>query len=71
MPASFLNNYTGEFIKGVKAGFIGRNLWTWLPESNVYGDPEANNGSGNEVGYSPAGAIPPTRSYGFNVTVTF
>ncbi|WP_340114459.1 SusC/RagA family TonB-linked outer membrane protein [Maribellus mangrovi] len=71
VPGSFLNNYTGEFIKGIRAGFIGRNLWTWLPESNVYGDPEANNGSGNEVGYSPAGAIPPTKSYGFNLTVTF
>jgi TonB-linked SusC/RagA family outer membrane protein len=71
VPSQFLSSNTGNFIKGVKAGFIGRNLWTWLPESNVYGDPEANNGSGNEVGYSPAGAIPPSRSYGFNVTVTF
>ena len=71
VPTRILSNYTGNFIRGVKAGFIGRNLWTWLPESNVYGDPEANNGSGNEVGYSPAGAIPPTKSYGFNVTVTF
>jgi TonB-linked SusC/RagA family outer membrane protein len=71
VPAGFLSNYTGSFVKGIKAGFVGRNLWTFLPDSNVYGDPEANNGTGNAVGYSPASAIPPTRSYGFNVTVTF
>ena len=71
VPSQILSEKTGNFIKGAKVGFIGRNLWTWLPESNGYGDPEANNGTGNAVGYSPAGAIPPTKSYGFNLTVTF
>lgn len=71
VPKGLLSKYTGEFVKGVKAGFVGRNLWTFLPKSNVYGDPEANNGTGNDVGYSPASAIPPTRSYGFNLAVTF
>jgi len=71
VPSNIIQNYTGGFVKGVKAGFVGRNLWTWLPKSNVYGDPEANNGSGNDVGYSPTSAIPPTKSYGFNVTVSF
>ncbi len=71
VPVAFLNNTTGGFVKGIKAGFVGRNLWMFLPESNAYGDPEANNGSGNAVGYSPGAAIPPTKSYGFNVAVTF
>ncbi len=71
VPANLLNTSTGGFVKGVKAGFVGRNLWMFLPDSNMYGDPEANNGTGNDVGYSPAAAIPPTKSFGFNVTITF
>jgi TonB-linked SusC/RagA family outer membrane protein len=71
VPTSFLTSNTGGFVKGIKAGFVGRNLLMWLPESNVYGDPETNNGAGNAVGYSPGSAIPPTKSYGFNVAVTF
>lgn len=70
VPSSILT-YTGNFVKGLRLGFIGRNLAMWLPESNMYGDPESNNGTGNAVGYSPGGAIPPSRSYGFNLTVTF
>ncbi|TFH39758.1 MAG: TonB-dependent receptor [Bacteroidia bacterium] len=70
VPENYLA-YAGGFVKGVKVGFIGRNLFMFLPESNMYGDPEVNSGSGNAVGYAPGGAIPPSRSYGFNITLTF
>jgi hypothetical protein len=70
VPKSLLTS-TGGLFKGAKVGFVGRNLFMFLPKSNVYGDPEVNSGSGNNVGYSPSGAIPPTRSYGFNITLTF
>jgi TonB-linked SusC/RagA family outer membrane protein len=70
VPKNYLD-YTGGLFKGAKVGFIGRNLFMFLPESNMYGDPEVNSGSGNAVGYSPSGAIPPSRSYGFNITLTF
>jgi TonB-linked SusC/RagA family outer membrane protein len=70
VPRSFLT-FGNNLIKGIRVGFIGRNLLMILPESNMYGDPESNNGTGNAVGYAPGGAIPPTRSYGFNLTVTF
>jgi len=70
VPRSFLT-FGNNLIKGVRVGFIGRNLLMLLPESNMYGDPESNNGTGNAVGYSPGASIPPTRSYGFNLTVTF
>jgi TonB-linked SusC/RagA family outer membrane protein len=70
LPESVMN-YTGDFIQGLRVGFVGRNLLMFLPPSNMYGDPESNNGSGNAVGYAPGGAIPPSRSLGFNLTVTF
>ncbi|MBE0675810.1 MAG: SusC/RagA family TonB-linked outer membrane protein [Bacteroidales bacterium] len=70
VPKSILT-YTGDLFKGARIGFVGRNLFMFLPKSNMYGDPEVNSGSGNAVGYSPSGAIPPTRSYGFNITLTF
>jgi len=70
VPSSILG-YTGNFVKGLRVGFVGRNLLMLLPPSNMYGDPEVNDGSGNAVGYSPSGAIPPSRSYGFNLTLTF
>ncbi|HCC71912.1 MAG TPA: hypothetical protein DEQ09_12290, partial [Bacteroidales bacterium] len=63
--------FTNNLVKGIRVGFVGRNLFMLLPESNMYGDPESNNGTGNAVGYAPGGAIPPTRSYGFNLTFTF
>ncbi len=71
VPSNVLTSGTNGFVKGAKVGFVGRNLFMFLPDSNMYGDPEANNGTGNDVGYSPAAAIPPTKSYGFNLTITF
>jgi TonB-linked SusC/RagA family outer membrane protein len=70
VPQNLLT-YTGGFVKGARVGFIGRNLLMLLPESNMYGDPESNRSTGNDVGYAPGGAIPPTKSYGFNITFTF
>ncbi len=70
VPRSALS-FTNNLVKGIRVGFVGRNLMMLLPESNMYGDPESNSGTGNAVGYAPGGAIPPTRSYGFNLTFTF
>jgi len=70
VPERLLSSGTKGFIKGVKAGFVGRNLFMFLPKTNMYGDPEANNGNSNAVGYAPPAAIPPSKSIGFNVTIT-
>ncbi|HPR13601.1 MAG TPA: SusC/RagA family TonB-linked outer membrane protein [Bacteroidales bacterium] len=64
---SFAKNY----IEGVRIGFVGRNLFMFLPKNNIYTDPEFNSGTGNAVGYSTSSQTPATRSYGFNVTLTF
>ncbi|WP_298716518.1 SusC/RagA family TonB-linked outer membrane protein [Chitinophaga sp.] len=60
-----------KFIKRVSIGLTGRNLVTWLPKSNQYTDPEFNFTAGNAVGMNDYRQTPPTRMYGFNVSVNF
>ena len=63
-------------LRGVSAGISGRNLFTWLPKSNQWTDPEfSSNGNnaftGNAIGRSTAFNLPPTRFMGVNVTFNF
>jgi hypothetical protein len=58
-------------VKGFKVGFVGRNLFMFMPKNNIYADPEFSTGTGNAVGLTDSGQTPATRSYGFNITVTF
>jgi TonB-linked SusC/RagA family outer membrane protein len=72
-PASL---FTGKTLRGVTAGFSGRNLLMWLPKSNQWTDPEfTSNGNnaftGNAIGRSTAYNQPPTRFMGVNVTFQF
>jgi TonB-linked SusC/RagA family outer membrane protein len=70
MPGSVLQ-YTNNIVKGLRIGFVGRNLFMFMPKNNIYADPEFSNTTGNAVGYSDNGQTPAARSYGFNITVTF
>ncbi|MBN2633174.1 MAG: SusC/RagA family TonB-linked outer membrane protein [Bacteroidales bacterium] len=70
VPSSALS-FANNNIAGVRIGFVGRNLFMFLPKNNIYTDPEFNSGTGNAVGYSTSSQTPATRSYGFNVTLTF
>lgn len=63
--------FTKNVVKALSIGFVGRNLFMFLPENNLYTDPEFNNTTGNAVGQSDRSQTPPTRSYGLNLTVTF
>ncbi len=68
--------FKGNGLKGITAGFSGRNLLMWLPASNQWTDPEfTSNGNnaftGNAVGRSTAFNIPPTRFMGANITFQF
>lgn len=72
-PSSLFKN---KGLRGVSAGISGRNLFTWLPKSNQWTDPEfsanGNNAfTGNAVGRSTAYNLPPTRFVGVNVTFNF
>jgi TonB-linked SusC/RagA family outer membrane protein len=70
VPATAFN-FTGNVVKGARVAFVGRNLFMFLPKNNIYTDPEFNSGTGNAVGYTDSRQTPATRSYGFNVTLTF
>jgi TonB-linked SusC/RagA family outer membrane protein len=70
IPASTFA-FTNNAVKGVRVGLVGRNLFMFLPKNNIYTDPEFNAGTGNAVGYTDSNQTPATRSYGFNVTLTF
>lgn len=69
LPASVLRHL--KIVKKTTVGFTGRNLVTWLPKSNQYTDPEFNFTTGNATGLNDYRQTPPTRLYGFNVSVTF
>jgi hypothetical protein len=63
--------FTKNILKGVRVGFVGRNLFMFLPKNNIYTDPEFNSGTGNAVGFTDIFQTPATKSFGFNVTLTF
>ncbi len=70
LPKSLLNKTP---LKKVVVGFIARNLMTWLPEENRFGDPEFNNQFDNSNGIGIGGYLqsPPTKSYGFKLNIEF
>ncbi len=70
VPQSFLG-FTNNVVKGLSVGVVGRNLFMFLPKNNLYTDPEFGTGTGNDVGRSTSDQTPATRTYGFNVTVSF
>jgi TonB-linked SusC/RagA family outer membrane protein len=58
-------------IKGASVSLVGRNLFTFLPKSNQWTDPEFNTGTGNAQGVNNNTILPPTRIFGFNVNLVF
>ncbi len=83
LPASFLGRQ--NIVKGATVSLIGRNLFLWLPETNVYTDPDftfsspnssfgsgaSGVTSGNQAGISNSTINPPVRTFGGSVTLTF
>ncbi|MND84062.1 TonB dependent receptor [compost metagenome] len=66
------------FLSSLSIGLNARNVFMILPKENRnYTDPEfteltaGSAGRGNNVGLSSANIAPPTRSYGFNINITF
>ena len=60
-----------KIIKGASVALTARNLKTWLPESNMWTDPEFANTTGNAQGVNNSSILPPNKLYGFNVVLTF
>lgn len=69
MPQSILRST--RVIKGATIALTARNLFTWLPESNEWTDPEFSASTGNGQGVNDSSVLPPNRLYGFNVVLTF
>jgi len=68
-PQSILKQ-TG-FIKKASFALVGRNLFMFRPKSNIYTDPEINVGTDNAQGVNNLNQTPPTRIYGFTLSVGF
>ena len=69
LPKSLFGN--GKYIKGATVGVQGRNLFLWLPKSNIYTDPEYSFTDTNAIGINTLGQTPPTRYYGATVSINF
>lgn len=71
LPATLLART--KFIKGATVSVQGRNLFIWVPKSNLYTDPEysANGSDSNAVGVTNLGQTPPARYFGGTVSLTF
>jgi TonB-linked SusC/RagA family outer membrane protein len=69
LPSSFLR--AARFLKTATVSLTGRNLFTFLPESNQWTDPEFNTSTGNALGVNNTNNLPPNRLYGFNVVLGF
>ena len=60
------------FLNTLSIGLNARNVFMILPKENRnYTDPEFSFSSDNNVGLSTGAQAPPTRTYGFNVNITF
>jgi TonB-linked SusC/RagA family outer membrane protein len=71
LPASLLSRT--KFIHGIALSVQGRNLFIWVPKSNLYTDPEySQNGvENNAVGFTNLAQTPPARYFGGTVSFTF
>jgi len=59
------------FIKDVAVSLTGRNLLMLRPKTNVYTDPEFSLDGSNAAGTTNEFQTPPTRMYGFRLSVGF
>lgn len=69
LPASILKST--KVVKNAAVGLTARNLFTFLPKSNQWTDPEFNTSTGNALGVNNSSILPPNRLYGFNVVLGF
>lgn len=60
-----------KFLKSATVGLTARNMFTFLPKSNQWTDPEFNTSTGNGLGVNNTNNLPPNRLYGFNAVLVF
>lgn len=69
VPAKYLSGQ--KVIKKASIALVGRNLFMFRPKSNIYTDPEINANLDNAQGVNNLNQTPPTRLYGFTVSIGF
>ncbi|MGI4870995.1 MAG: SusC/RagA family TonB-linked outer membrane protein [Janthinobacterium lividum] len=71
LPTALLGK--SGFVKGATVNFYGRNLFTYVPKTNQWTDPEFgySASTSNAVGLNSIYNLPPTRLIGANLNVTF
>lgn len=71
LPASVLAKT--KVIQAASVSIQGRNLFIWVPKSNLYTDPEysSNGADNNAVGITNLAQTPPARYFGGTVSITF
>ena len=61
-----------KFIKRVTISAVGKNLFLFVPKSNIWGDPEFNySATGNTFGLASGFQSPASRLFGGSLTVQF
>jgi len=62
-----------KFIKGATFALTGRNLFIWVPKTNIWTDPEFSDTSStsNTRGVNDANILPGTRIFGADLKLTF
>jgi hypothetical protein len=61
-----------KFIKRVTISAVGKNLFLFVPKSNIWGDPEFNySATGNTFGVASGFQSPASRLFGGSLTVQF
>lgn len=70
-PTSWLS--ATKFIKGASVSVQGRNLFIWVPKTNLYTDPEysALGTDSNAIGFTSINLTPPARYVGGTISLTF
>ncbi len=72
IPMKVFGSGVNNYIKGVTVSLNGRDLYTWLPKTNQWTDPEfSNSSSSNGQGVSDLYNTPPTRKFGATLQVQF
>ncbi|MGB8194215.1 MAG: TonB-dependent receptor, partial [Chitinophagaceae bacterium] len=69
LPAKWISR--AKVIKKATVSLIGRNLLTFVPESNQWTDPEFNFATNNTNGLGSPFQTPPMRTFGGSITLTF
>jgi TonB-linked SusC/RagA family outer membrane protein len=70
LPQSLLGKM--KVFKSASIGLEGRNLFLWVPKDNLYTDPDYSDAGSTSNGIGLTGyQSPPSRYYGFNLSLNF